>query len=185
MEEPERTSSAQNVLLLDQLQIGRAIYDFQASNPDELSLAQGDRFRVVEMFDDGWWLVQHDERGGIVPSTYVELVPTEPADEKYKNISEDIDLTELMVVSKVVSDIDITQESKGLSTERSQPTKKFDSSMNSAKTLVTTPPTKNKPLSSPLLSPDLSVNVKEYDEPELQRFRTIREEAAAEINKIS
>ena len=51
-----------------------AAYDFEAQDETMLSMEEGDRFRVVEESDDGWWKVQPEEGGeaGYVPSNYLE-----------------------------------------------------------------------------------------------------------------
>ncbi|NXP23882.1 ES8L3 protein, partial [Scytalopus superciliaris] len=53
----------------------RALYDFQARNPQELSVRRGDTLQVLSQ-QKKWWLVQ-DERGdrGHVPGNILEPVP--------------------------------------------------------------------------------------------------------------
>ncbi|KAF9109628.1 hypothetical protein BGX27_007391 [Mortierella sp. AM989] len=60
----------------------RAIYNFEASQVDELALRKGDLVRVSEEIDEGWWEgelidsngVKHE---GMFPSNYVEEVPND------------------------------------------------------------------------------------------------------------
>lgn len=58
------------------VQLYRAMYDYQASHDDELSLQRGAEIRVLSKrsCDEGWWLGVStvDGRKGIFPSNYVE-----------------------------------------------------------------------------------------------------------------
>jgi len=60
----------------------RALYDFAATDADELSLRAGDVVRVSSQQDDGWWygIVAGDgePRGGLFPGTYVAAVADAP-----------------------------------------------------------------------------------------------------------
>ncbi|KAF9205082.1 hypothetical protein BGZ49_004477 [Haplosporangium sp. Z 27] len=58
----------------------RAIYNFEATAEDELSLHKGDLIRITEEIDHGWWEGESfDSHGvkheGMFPSNYVEEVP--------------------------------------------------------------------------------------------------------------
>ena len=57
----------------------RAIYDFVAEGPEELSLRAGDEVQCHQKQDDGWWfgvVVDGDRpRGGLFPGAYVEELP--------------------------------------------------------------------------------------------------------------
>lgn len=49
-----------------------ALYAFQASNPDELSLGKGDSLEVLMKHEDDWWLVRnYHGQEGLIPSNYV------------------------------------------------------------------------------------------------------------------
>ena len=52
-----------------------ALFDCQADSEDTLTMAEGDRFRVIEPDLDGWTSVQRLEDGvqGFVPSAYIEI----------------------------------------------------------------------------------------------------------------
>lgn len=55
----------------------RAIYDYEASIPEELSLKEGDIIGVIHARDDGWWEghLLDEYRGpirGLFPSNFTE-----------------------------------------------------------------------------------------------------------------
>jgi hypothetical protein len=53
---------------------GIALYDFHASEEDEMSLLKGEVFTVVETYDDDWWLIEVNDQQGLIPSNYVKMV---------------------------------------------------------------------------------------------------------------
>ncbi len=57
-------------------QRGHALYDFQATEDDEISIKANESFVLMETYDDDWWLVNVHGRIGVVPSNYVQLVNT-------------------------------------------------------------------------------------------------------------
>uniref|UniRef100_A0A2C9LMQ9 SH3 domain-containing protein n=1 Tax=Biomphalaria glabrata TaxID=6526 RepID=A0A2C9LMQ9_BIOGL len=50
----------------------KAIYDFDATRPDELTIKRGDIICIYEKLRDGWWEGEANGIRGIFPSTYVE-----------------------------------------------------------------------------------------------------------------
>jgi len=50
---------------------GRAIYDYQAHRPDELSISIGEEFIVESKGQDGWWYVNMNGIKGFIPGNYV------------------------------------------------------------------------------------------------------------------
>ncbi|XP_076466064.1 nostrin-like isoform X2 [Babylonia areolata] len=52
----------------------KALYDYDASQTDELSIRKGDVITVYEKLEDGWWHGELKGRNGIFPSTYVQQV---------------------------------------------------------------------------------------------------------------
>lgn len=65
-----------------ELKKGKMLYDFMAQGEDEVTVADGDE---VIILDDGksedWWQVRRLKNGkeGVVPSSYVEIIGTVPA----------------------------------------------------------------------------------------------------------
>jgi hypothetical protein len=53
----------------------RAIYDYVAQRPDELSLKIGDIVNVLAKQEDSWWLGSLRGAQGVFPSTFVEQLP--------------------------------------------------------------------------------------------------------------
>ncbi|KAG0737027.1 hypothetical protein G6F62_009753 [Rhizopus arrhizus] len=56
----------------------KALYDFGATGPDELSFKTNDLIQVVEEVDEGWWLGELEGRRGIFPVNYTEPVLSGP-----------------------------------------------------------------------------------------------------------
>lgn len=56
--------------------LARAMYQYQAAIPAELSFAKGDILAVVVQQDDGWWEAEivggQPGRAGLVPSNYLQ-----------------------------------------------------------------------------------------------------------------
>ena len=71
--------TVQGVVLGEPTLLCRAIYDFVAEGPEELSLRAGDEVQCHQKQDDGWWfgVVVDGERprGGLFPGAYVEELP--------------------------------------------------------------------------------------------------------------
>lgn len=52
----------------------KAIYDYTATGPDELSIAEGDVINVTDATDPDWWKGEVGARSGTFPATYVEKI---------------------------------------------------------------------------------------------------------------
>lgn len=50
-----------------------AVYSYEAGDDDELSVAKGASLLLLEMYDDGWWLMEQNGITGLVPSNYMVL----------------------------------------------------------------------------------------------------------------
>lgn len=69
-EAPDDDASPRQVLAQ-----ARALHDFDAQNPDELSFQRGELLRVLSYESDEWWRGERcDGTRGIFPATYVEVV---------------------------------------------------------------------------------------------------------------
>ncbi|XP_041363090.1 growth factor receptor-bound protein 2-like [Gigantopelta aegis] len=53
-----------------------ASYDFNASEPDELSFKKGDVLKILNMDDTNWYKSEVNGKTGFVPSPYITLVPS-------------------------------------------------------------------------------------------------------------
>lgn len=52
---------------------GKVAFDYIAREQDEVNLKKGQSFRLLQTFDDGWWLVESNGRQGLAPSNYLHL----------------------------------------------------------------------------------------------------------------
>ena len=55
------------------------MFDYEAQNPDELSLTEGDIIVITrkEAGDSGWWEGELNGKKGVFPDNFVELLPPE------------------------------------------------------------------------------------------------------------
>jgi endophilin-A len=51
----------------------KALYDFEAENPEELDFKEGDNIKVLSRLDENWLQGEFNGRQGRFPVTYVEL----------------------------------------------------------------------------------------------------------------
>jgi hypothetical protein len=51
----------------------KALYDYAASNSDELSFSAGEAFSIVDTSDEEWWKAERDGAVFIVPAGYLEV----------------------------------------------------------------------------------------------------------------
>lgn len=51
-----------------------AIYAYNPTESDEISVRKGDIVTLLETYDDGWWLVKRGDASGLVPSNYMQVV---------------------------------------------------------------------------------------------------------------
>jgi hypothetical protein len=63
---------------LKSTKIRRALYDFTATNTDELTMAPGDEIQVISEPSESWWLGECRGRRGLFPLSYTEDVPQKP-----------------------------------------------------------------------------------------------------------
>jgi hypothetical protein len=51
----------------------KALYDYAASNSDELSFSAGEALSIVDTSDEEWWKAERDGAVFIVPAGYLEV----------------------------------------------------------------------------------------------------------------
>jgi endophilin-A len=64
---------------LDQTPVCKAMFDFEAENPFELSFHEGDLLKLIEQVDDNWFLGELNGKQGHFPTTYVQVIVPLPA----------------------------------------------------------------------------------------------------------
>ncbi len=52
----------------------RALYDYDATTTDELSLKEGNEIQVLDSLDGDWWIGEYKGKKGSFPSNYVERI---------------------------------------------------------------------------------------------------------------
>ena len=63
---------------LKSTKIRRALYDFTATNTDELTMIPGDEIEVISEPSESWWLGECRGHRGLFPVSYTEDVPQKP-----------------------------------------------------------------------------------------------------------
>lgn len=63
---------------LKSVKLRRALYDFTATNTDELTIAPGDEIHVTSELSESWWMGECRGRRGLFPVSYTEDVPKKP-----------------------------------------------------------------------------------------------------------
>lgn len=54
-----------------QVKVFRALYDYAAQNPDELSFTEGDMLYIIDMISNkNWWKAKCNDKIGLVPCNY-------------------------------------------------------------------------------------------------------------------
>lgn len=52
---------------------GTVLYDYQAREDDELTIRRGQAFKVLQTYDDDWWMIEIDGVKGMAPSNYLNV----------------------------------------------------------------------------------------------------------------
>lgn len=55
-----------------QVKVVRALYTYEAQQPDELSFEEGDTLYILDQKDQDWWKAKCGRNAGLIPSNYVE-----------------------------------------------------------------------------------------------------------------
>lgn len=54
---------------------GKVLYDYSATEADEITIQRGERFSLLQSYDDDWWLIQINGKQGMAPSNFLSLDP--------------------------------------------------------------------------------------------------------------
>ncbi|KJE91251.1 osteoclast-stimulating factor [Capsaspora owczarzaki ATCC 30864] len=54
------------------VEVFKAVFDYKAQRPDELTFEEGDVLYILEKFNNGWWKARTGKNVGLIPSNYVE-----------------------------------------------------------------------------------------------------------------
>ncbi|PVD19643.1 hypothetical protein C0Q70_20133 [Pomacea canaliculata] len=54
------------------VKVVRALYPYEAQQPDELTFEEGEMLYILDMSDKDWWKAKCGARSGLIPSNYVE-----------------------------------------------------------------------------------------------------------------
>lgn len=57
-------------------QVGRALFDFVAQEDGELAFSRGDLIKVTDTSDQHWWNGKINDREGMFPANYIQLITT-------------------------------------------------------------------------------------------------------------
>jgi len=57
------------------IHIAIALYSYSGSSARELSFTKGDEMQIFQKLESGWLLGTHDGQNGLIPATYVKLLP--------------------------------------------------------------------------------------------------------------
>lgn len=58
------------------------LFNYNATDEDELTVKKDDVLLVLAMYDDGWWLIKRGNSTGLVPANYLELHEEPPKKSK-------------------------------------------------------------------------------------------------------
>ena len=72
---PEDAPEAAPTLVAGHGLVARALYDYQASESNEITFDPQDLITNIEKIDDGWWIgTAPDGNRGMFPANFVELI---------------------------------------------------------------------------------------------------------------
>ena len=49
-----------------------ALFSYESTDDDEITIKRGDKVSLIEKYDDGWCLVKRGDNTGLVPSNYLD-----------------------------------------------------------------------------------------------------------------
>ncbi|QSL65944.1 hypothetical protein MERGE_003081 [Pneumocystis wakefieldiae] len=102
----------------------RALFDFHASEPGELSFQRGDIITVLEVTHKDWWYGSLNGKMGIFPSNYVEKLQEPTPDELKREIENEIKVLSheenIEKLLEILSNVGLTENSNIVESEKFQ-----------------------------------------------------------------
>lgn len=65
-----------------------ALFDYLGHDDDEITLVKNDKVSVLEIYNDGWWLVQNGLDIGLAPSNYLQPIQLDVYEAHCKSVSD-------------------------------------------------------------------------------------------------
>jgi hypothetical protein len=56
--------------------LAKALRNFQAASGNELNFSKGDILEIIAKHDNGWWFASLKGKRGLIPRSFVELIPS-------------------------------------------------------------------------------------------------------------
>ncbi|WFD18418.1 hypothetical protein MCAP1_000620 [Malassezia caprae] len=61
------------VALVESVVAAEALYDYEATSPEEATISEGEMLQVVDQSDENWWLIMRSDKCLLVPANYVAV----------------------------------------------------------------------------------------------------------------
>ena len=61
----------------------KVIFEYNALEEDELTMAVGDIVKIIDQSDEGWWEGELNGKCGMFPENFVEIIDEEPINSKF------------------------------------------------------------------------------------------------------
>jgi len=86
-EDTQTKKAEPNLAIIDPFPV-TALYDYEATKPEEISFKVGDQITVIRQDFPGWWTGQYNMTGqeGLFPVNYVEISPSSKKEEKTEQV---------------------------------------------------------------------------------------------------
>lgn len=61
------------VALVESVVAAEALYDYEATSPEEATIHEGEMLQVVDQSDENWWLIMRNDKCLLVPANYIAV----------------------------------------------------------------------------------------------------------------